>query len=86
MTKQQEVNRSSDFNLYVAHPLPHTPLQSTDRWLKPFAGKLPEVHAKYVAMVACLDNTVGQMRAALERTGQWDRTVVLFLSDNGWVK
>lgn len=81
-----ESHRADPYFLYVAHPLPHTPLQSTDRWLKPFAGKLPDVQAKYAAMVACLDDTVGQIRAALERTGQWDRTVVLFLSDNGWVK
>jgi arylsulfatase A-like enzyme len=37
-------------------------------------------------MIACLDDSVGQLRAALERTGQWERTIVIFLSDNGWVK
>ena len=81
-----EANRSDPYFLYVAQPLPHTPLQTTDRWLAPFAGKMPEVHAKYAAMVACLDDTVGQIRGALERTGQWERTVLIFASDNGWVK
>jgi arylsulfatase A-like enzyme len=81
-----EQNRSDPYFLLVAHALPHTPLQATDQWLKPYAANMPDVNARYAAMVACLDGCVGRMRSALERTGQWDRTVIVFISDNGWVK
>jgi arylsulfatase A-like enzyme len=81
-----EQNRSDPYFLFVAHALPHTPLQATGQWLKPFASNMPDVNARYAAMVACLDDCVGRMRSALERTGQWDRTVMVFISDNGWVK
>lgn len=79
-----EEHREQPYFLYVAHPLPHTPVQAPARWLKGF--DLPPLQAKYAAMLACLDDSVGQMRQALERTGQWERTAVVLLSDNGWVK
>ncbi len=37
----------------------------------------------YAAMVEHLDDNVGRLLAALERTGQAENTVVLFTSDNG---
>ncbi|MFN7937517.1 MAG: sulfatase-like hydrolase/transferase [Bryobacteraceae bacterium] len=66
--------------LYLPLALPHTPLQAAPRWKK------DESNAEYRGMLRSLDNTIGELRAALERTKQWDRTVVIFLSDHGWVK
>ncbi|MBC7240588.1 MAG: sulfatase-like hydrolase/transferase, partial [Chloroflexi bacterium] len=37
----------------------------------------------YAAMVEHLDENVGRLLAALERTGQAENTIVLFTSDNG---
>lgn len=37
----------------------------------------------YAAMVDNLDQNFGVLRAALEEMGEWERTLVLFLSDNG---
>ena len=39
--------------------------------------------AAYAAMVSHLDRSVGEVRAALEELGEWDNTVVVFMSDNG---
>lgn len=39
--------------------------------------------AVYAAMVDEIDQSMGRLRAALEETGQWDNTIVIFLSDNG---
>lgn len=80
-----EENRSSPYFLYLPLALPHTPLQVPDSQVEPFK-QLPPAQARYAAMVASLDNAVGQVRSALDRTGQSRNTVVVFLSDNGWVK
>jgi arylsulfatase A-like enzyme len=39
--------------------------------------------AVYAAMVDEIDQSVGRLRQALEETGQWDNTLLVFLSDNG---
>ena len=39
--------------------------------------------AVYAAMVDEIDQSVGRLREALEQTGQWESTIVVFLSDNG---
>jgi len=75
-----EANASRRWFLYLPLALPHTPLQADSRWKK------AEPNAEYRGMLRSLDHTVGEVRAALERTKQWDRTVVIFLSDHGWVK
>jgi arylsulfatase len=46
-----------------------------------------EVFARYMevfaAMVDEIDQSMGRLREALEQMGEWDNTVVVFLSDNG---
>ncbi len=81
-----ETHARTPYFLFLSHPLPHMPFQAPARWTAPFEGKLTGNAPLYAAMTACLDDTVGRVRAALERTGQWDRTILIFLSDNGWVK
>ena len=39
--------------------------------------------AVYAAMVDEIDQSMGRLRAALEASGQWDNTIVVYLSDNG---
>ncbi len=45
--------------------------------------RLVQEHAVYAAMVEAMDAAVGDVLAGLERFGLADRTVVLFMSDNG---
>ncbi|MDH3462815.1 MAG: sulfatase-like hydrolase/transferase, partial [Acidimicrobiia bacterium] len=37
----------------------------------------------YAAMVATVDRSVGVLRSTLEDIGEWDNTIVVFMSDNG---
>lgn len=37
----------------------------------------------YAAMVQSVDESLGRLRAALEESGDWDNTIVVFTSDNG---
>ncbi|HEY4332911.1 MAG TPA: arylsulfatase, partial [Ilumatobacteraceae bacterium] len=39
--------------------------------------------AVYAAMVDEIDQSVGRLRDALEEMGEWDNTILVFLSDNG---
>ena len=50
---------------------------------RPEAFGAREVKAAYYAMIELVDENVGRMLAALERTGQRENTVVIFMSDHG---
>lgn len=42
-----------------------------------------QMQAAYFAMITLIDDNVGRMVEALERTGQRDNTIVIFMSDHG---
>jgi hypothetical protein len=65
--------------LFVHFPLPH-PFPIYDRQRHDFT--LGDT-LSYADNLALVDRTVGEMRRALERTGQWDSTSVLIISDHG---
>ncbi len=80
------------FCLYVAHEAPHYPYQGpndppirvegttdTDRHVPKDAA------AVYREMVEALDDSVGQIVAALDRGGHLNDTLIFFCSDNGAV-
>ena len=69
--------------LYLAFNAPHTPLQARVDLLQKFSGIADERRRTYAAMVATVDESVGKVLAALEATGQRERTLVFFFSDNG---
>lgn len=87
------------FFLYYAPTLPHVALQApkerVDRFPRewdqaPYLGQngyLPNARprATYAAMIAYLDDTVGQIMRALDETGHRDDTLIVFTSDNGAV-
>ena len=78
-----ERHRAQPFFLYVAYNAPHTPLQVTDRYYDRFPEIADEGHRIFAAMVSALDDGVGAIIAALERTGLSSSTLVVFTSDNG---
>ncbi len=65
--------------LFVHFPLPH-PFAIYDRQRRDFTLSDSLTYADNLALV---DRTVGEMRAALERAGQWDSTSILIISDHG---
>lgn len=56
-----------------------------DAWGTERASKvrLVQNHAAYAAMLEQMDTAIGRVLAALERDGLADRTIVVFMSDNG---
>ncbi len=92
-----ERNKGKPFFLYLPFTEPHTALQppiaAVEAYPKewdpiPYRGENgytphPRPHAAYAAMISELDRHVGKVRAALERAGILDDTLIIFTSDNG---
>jgi arylsulfatase A-like enzyme len=78
-----ERHRDQPFFLYVAYNAPHTPLQVSEKHWNRFPEIADEAQRIYAAMTSALDDGVGEIVAALERTGLRDSTLVVFASDNG---
>ena len=83
-----ERNRDRPFLLELSHYYVHTPVRTRAKWLEEkYASKLPagaaRSRAAYGAMVETLDHLVGRVLRALDNLGLADRTLVVFMSDNG---
>jgi len=81
-----ERRRNRPFFLYVPFTAPLTPLQEEAKWVRPYDGVFAEQSRReYAASITHMDAAVGNVVAALERTGQRERTLIVFFSDNGAV-
>lgn len=85
-----EQDHENPFFLMVSHFYVHDPNHTRLRWLHDhYLEQLPEETynrnelAHYGAMVTTLDHHVGELLAALEKSGKRDNTLVVFTSDNG---
>jgi arylsulfatase A len=72
-----ERNRERPFFVYLAHTMPHVPIFASDR----FRGRSRQ--GLYGDVVEEIDDSVGQVTAALHRLGLERETLVFFASDNG---
>jgi arylsulfatase A-like enzyme len=72
-----EASGDEPFLAYIPHSMPHLPLFASEE----FQGS--SIAGPYGDVVQELDWSVGQVRAALERLGIADDTLVIFTSDNG---
>jgi len=68
----------------VAFIIPHLPWVCDEQYSAPFAaqGCSPNLAACY-GSIAHMDASIGRLLATLEETSQTQRTIVVFLSDNG---
>ncbi len=76
-------HKSEPWFLYLAFNAPHTPHQPTPERLAKFASIADPDRRAYAAQVSLLDDAIGEVLAALRDTGQEQRTLVFFFSDNG---
>jgi arylsulfatase A-like enzyme len=75
--------KDKPFFLYLPFNAPHKPMQAPQRYLDRFAGIADPKRRKYAAMVAAMDDAVGEVLRAVRETGLGKDTLVIFLSDNG---
>ncbi len=72
------------FFLYVAHHSPHYPLNEPPQWIAPYENTIGDLWRRHFAgAVTHLDDSVGRIVEALERTGRRENTLIVFSSDNG---
>ena len=77
----------SPFFIWYAPFLPHTPHNPPDSLLSKYTSvDHPIEVARYYAMVEWFDETVGALLEHLDTNGYRDNTLVLYVSDNGWVQ
>ena len=76
-------HKAEPWFLYLAFNAPHTPLEPTPERLARFASIADEKRRAYAAQVSLLDDAVGAALTALHDSGQDQRTLVFFFSDNG---
>ncbi len=79
--------KGKPFFLWYAPFLPHTPHNPPPRLLKRYEkqGRSKFV-AKYYAMCEWFDETCGELLAHVKAKGLEKNTIVLFVSDNGWIQ
>lgn len=78
-----EKNKHQPFFLYVPFSAPHTPLQVPKSYYQQFSHIKDPIKRTYNAMIAVLDEAVGQILEKIEQSGIEENTLIFFLSDNG---
>ncbi len=74
---------STPLYLYLTFNAPHTPYQAPKEYIDRFPGIQDTTRRTYAGMIACLDDEIGRVVAALEKKGIRKNTLILFHSDNG---
>ena len=79
------IDRHSDkpFFLFVSYNAVHSPLQAADKYMKKF-NHIEDIQRQiFAAMLANLDDSVGDILKKLTKEEVENNTLVFFLSDNG---
>ncbi|WP_414661112.1 sulfatase-like hydrolase/transferase [Horticoccus sp. 23ND18S-11] len=79
-----ESRGAAPFFLYVPFTAVHLPVKEPDEWVARVPAAITgDVARHYAASVMHLDDAVGRILAALEKSGRRENTLVVFTSDNG---
>jgi arylsulfatase A len=77
-------NKEQPFFCYLAFNTPHAPIQVPDAYFQRFKSQgLDDATAGIYGMCANIDDNFGRLLAALDELHLSQRTIVLFLTDNG---
>ena len=78
-----ENNGSRDFFLYLSYNSPHTPLQTTSKYYDQIDNNVNRDQKIYYSMIKAIDEGVGRIVKKLKEKQIYEKTTVVFLSDNG---
>ena len=80
---REAAKRDQPFFLYLSYNAPHSPLEAKAEDLTKFASIENKDRQTYAAMVYAVDRGVGRLVNTLKATGEFENTMIVFLSDNG---
>lgn len=81
------VEQEKPFFLWYAPFLPHTPHNPPQRLLEKYTSpNRPLPIARYFAMCEWFDETCGQLLGYVEEKGLHENTLVVYVTDNGWIQ
>ena len=73
----------SPFFLFLSLYAPHVPLEAPQKYIDRFPGEMPERRRLALAMIASIDDAVGQVSETLVDEGIADNTLIFYMADNG---
>jgi arylsulfatase A-like enzyme len=83
-------DKRQPFFIYVAYTAVHVPVEVPPEYLKQYEGKKfdddplkDDSFKRYAAYTTHMDDEIGNIVRALEKTGQRKNTIIIFASDNG---
>lgn len=72
------------FYLYMSHYAVHVPIDRDERYFAKYIRKgLSDKEAAYASLVEGMDHSLGEILDWLEKNHENERTIVIFMSDNG---
>ena len=74
---------STPLYLYLTFNAPHTPYQAPQEYIDRYKSIEDPTRRTYAGMVACLDDEIGRVVAALDKKKMRRNTLIIFHSDNG---
>lgn len=75
---------ATPFFLYLAYQNAHAPFEAKQSYVDKYCSHVTDDTRRiHCAMVAALDESIGNITKTLREEGELDKTVILFLSDNG---
>jgi arylsulfatase A-like enzyme len=75
------------FLVWYAPLLPHSPHTAPARLIDKYRGVAPSLeHARYWASIEWFDETIGQLLGHLDAQGLSENTIVIYVTDNGWIQ
>ena len=78
-----ERHKGKPWMLYLAFNAVHTPMDATKERLEKFSAIKDKTRRTYAAMMSAMDDNIGKVMQALKASGQYENTLVMFISDNG---
>ncbi len=83
----QTRSQQQPFMLWYAPMLPHFPHDAPQRLIDKYLRQAPNLEtARYWASVEWFDETCGELLDYLDRERLADNTIVIYVTDNGWIQ
>jgi arylsulfatase A-like enzyme len=76
-------HESEPFFLYLAFNAAHVPMEAPEKYLARFPNIADPLRRTYAAMVSAMDDAIGRTLTALRDQKLQEKTLVIFLNDNG---